>query len=95
MYCLLCLQQVKYCASTEPLLNVTDELGGILSGVCRLVGIHELATIVQNGSDLHAVLGQNVLDSCNWVSQSTAAGNAKIAPTQLHHNGRQLAWRSA
>ena len=76
MYYLLCLQQEQYCA-TEPLLNVSDELGDILSGVCRLMGIHELTTIVQNGSDLHAVLGQNILDSCNWVSQSNAAGNAK------------------
>lgn len=71
MYCIyICdLQQQQSCGS-EPLLNVNDRLKPILSGVCRLLEVHELVTRVRNGSNLHAVLGQNILDSCDWVSST-------------------------
>ena len=69
MYCISVhvLQKQQSCGS-DPLLNVSGQLKRILSGVCRLLEVYELAARVRNGSDLHAVLGQNVLDSCDWVS---------------------------
>ena len=39
----------------------------ILSGVCELMQVQELTGKVLNGSDLQAVLEQNVLDACHWV----------------------------
>lgn len=57
----------------EPLLNVTEELENILSGVCEMMEIYELGTKEPNGSDLQAVVGQNVLESCVWVSLSPYA----------------------
>ena len=52
----------------EPLINVSQDLGSILNGICSLLEIQELVAQVQNGSDLHAILEQNILDSCQWVS---------------------------
>ena len=63
------MQEKLYC-KLDPLLEVNKTLEDILSGACKLFEVHKLATKVQNGSNLHAVLGQNVLDSCNWVSHS-------------------------
>ena len=51
----------------EPLLNASEELQTILSGVCQLLEVQELTAKVQNESDLHVVLKQNILDSCHWV----------------------------
>lgn len=52
----------------EPLLNVTGDLSTILYRMCQLMEIQAIATKVDNGSDLNAVLEQNVLDTCQWVS---------------------------
>lgn len=53
----------------EPLLTVTGELKTILSGVCEMMEIYELAlTKVLKESDFHAVFGQALLESCDWVS---------------------------
>ena len=63
------MQEKLYCKH-DSLLEVNKTLEYILSGACKLLEVHKLATKGQNGSDLHAVLGQNVLDLCNWVSHS-------------------------
>ena len=53
----------------EPLLvNVSGDLKPILEKVCDLLAVYELVATVDSGSDLHALLGQNIEDSCNWVS---------------------------
>lgn len=60
------LQQQELCDS-EPLLNVSYDLERVLSGVCELLEWYEFIAQEINGSDYHAVLGQTLLDSCNWV----------------------------
>lgn len=60
------LQQQQLCES-EPLLNISYELESVLSGACELLEWYEFIGQEMNESDYHAVLGQNILDSCNWV----------------------------
>lgn len=60
-------EQIRACDS-EPLITAGDGPQGILKGVCELMAVQELTRKVYNESDLHAVLEQNILDSCHWVS---------------------------
>ena len=52
---------------SDPLLSAGKELQDLLAGVCQLMAVQELVGEVGNRSDLHAILEQNVLDSCHWV----------------------------
>ena len=52
----------------EALLSISGvQLRSVLEGVCDLVSVYELISKVDSGSDLHTLLMQNVVDSCNWV----------------------------
>ena len=51
----------------ESLLSPGTEMKAILSGVCELMQVQELTGKIHNGSDLQAILEQNVLDACHWV----------------------------
>ena len=52
----------------EALLSISGvQLRSVLEGVCDLVSVYDLISKVDNVSDLHTLLTQNVVDSCNWV----------------------------
>ena len=53
-----------------PLVDISGplDLQPILDSLCELVTVYELVSNVENGSDLHALLGRNIEDSCTWVS---------------------------
>ena len=51
----------------EPLLNASEELQTILSGVCQQLEVQELTAKVQNENSLHVLLEWIILDSCHWV----------------------------
>lgn len=61
------MQHVHLQACERKLLNVSGDLSSILSGMCQLMEVQQLAAKVHTGSDLHAILEQNVLDFCQWV----------------------------
>ena len=58
-----------------PLVNISGplDLQPILDSLCELVTVYGLVSDVENGSDFHALLGQNIEDSCNWVSSPDLA----------------------
>ena len=51
----------------EPLVS----LGSVLQGVCDLLSFYEFLSKTDNSSDLYLLLTQNIVDSCNWVSDKT------------------------
>lgn len=61
------LQHDRLQVCEEPLLNVTGTLRGILHNLCQVMEIQGLLAKVDNGSDLNAILEQNILDTCQWV----------------------------
>jgi len=61
------MQQVI--VSNQPsLVSVSGTLQTILESVCDLVTVYELVAKVNDNNDLTALLGQNIQDSCSWVS---------------------------
>ena len=64
------LQQYNHSRLHDPplseMLNCSKEIRGILSSVCHLLEIKELAAKLDD--EFHALFEQVVLDSCNWVS---------------------------
>ena len=58
----------------EPLVSVNDStaqselLNSLLKGVCDLLSVYSIISKVDNSSDLYLLLSQNLVDSCNWVS---------------------------
>ena len=50
------------------IVNVNESLQNVLNAVCDLLTIYELVAKVNLNSNLTALLGQNIQDSCNWVS---------------------------
>ena len=61
------MQQVV--VSNQPsLVSVSGTLQTILGSVCDLVTVYELVAKVDDNSDLTALLGQTIQDSCSWVS---------------------------
>ena len=50
------------------MVSASEHLHIILDGVCELLTVYELVAKVNLNSDLTALLGQNIQDSCNWVS---------------------------
>ena len=47
---------------------MSGTLQTILESVCDLVTVYELVAKVNDSSNITALLGQNIQDSCNWVS---------------------------
>ena len=68
------VQQTVTFYQEEPLLSITGDssvqLHSLLESVCDLVSVYELISKVDNSSDLHILLTQTVIDSCNWVSNN-------------------------
>ena len=63
------MQQVVVSNYNQPsLVSVSGTLQTILESVCDLVTVYELVAKVNDNSDLTALLGQNIQDSCSWVS---------------------------
>ena len=67
--------QQAFADAQLPLVNISGplDLQPILDSLCELVTVYELVSNVENGSDLRALLGQNIEDSCNWVSNPDLA----------------------
>lgn len=66
-FCIVLLQNQQIHEHTQPLLSAGADLQAILTGVCELMEVQELANKVQNESDFNSILQENVLDSCHWV----------------------------
>ena len=70
LYCHIIQSLQMHACDSEPLLTAGAELTTLLSAVCELMEVEELAAKVRNGSDLHIILEQNILDACHWVNDN-------------------------
>lgn len=57
-------------SDSQPLIRASAGLQSILTGVCELLEVQELARKVENESDLNSILQENVLDTCHWVGHT-------------------------